>query len=148
MQRNMRASTGPRCTGQRADRAATPGRSPLPSSTPHESWPKLHPKRTTYRELIETLRTKRLALAKSGLAVDLRLGITESSTVRWENGHREPRFEDVLDLAHALGLDVVIVPAELVDYIRNILEEHGCRNGSEPEPHRSAGSTTWPEKSD
>ncbi len=74
--------------------------------------------------LLAVLRPRRLDLDLRQKQVAERIGTTQTNYSELERGKRDPRLSTLQNIARALCLEVMLVPAELVDAV-NSLTGHG-----------------------
>ncbi len=65
-----------------------------------------------------TLRTRRQALGLTQEDVAKRGGVLQTNYSKIEQGKTDPRFSTLLDLARALSLEIMFIPAELVEAVK------------------------------
>lgn len=81
--------------------------------------------------LLAVLRPRRLDLDLRQKQVAERIGTTQTNYSELERGKRDPRLSTLQNIARALCLEVMLVPAELVDAV-NSLTGHGIAPEEKP----------------
>jgi predicted transcriptional regulator len=79
----------------------------------------------------EQLRTRRLALGLTQDALAKRAGVIQTNYSKIELGKTDPRFSTLQEIARALSLELMLVPAELVDTVKAL-----AHRGLAPEQKR------------
>lgn len=74
--------------------------------------------------LVRETREAREALSMSQRALSERTGQTQSHISQIESGKMEPGLSSFIDMARALGLEVMLVPKKLVPGVRAIVASH------------------------
>ena len=99
-------------------------------------------------DIIVQLRDARKSQGLSQVELGKRLGVTQSQITRIERGASDIRLSTLVETAHALGLEPVLIPKPLLPAVRHLLAKQ--KGGIEPTltapPRRLLGSE--PEDSD
>ncbi len=99
-------------------------------------------------DIIVQLREARKSQGLSQVELGERLGVTQSQITRIERGASDIRLSTLVETAHALGLEPVLIPKPLLPAVRHLLAKQ--KGGIEPPlstpPRRLLGSE--PEDSD
>jgi transcriptional regulator with XRE-family HTH domain len=99
-------------------------------------------------DIIVQLREARKSQGLSQIEMGKRLGVTQSQITRIERGASDIRLSTLVETAHALGLEPVLIPKPLLPAVRHLLAKQ--KGGIEPTlttpPRRLLGSE--PEDSD
>lgn len=69
------------------------------------------------------IRAARCSQGLSQLALGELVGLAQKHISEIENGHVVPRFDTLLDLLRALGLDMVVVPRSLTPLVDSLARE-------------------------
>jgi predicted transcriptional regulator len=77
------------------------------------------------------LKARRQSLALTQQDVAKRAGLLQTNYSKIEQGKTDPRFSTVQDVARALGLEVMLIPTELVDTV-NALANQGPAPDEKP----------------
>lgn len=81
--------------------------------------------RTTPQSCHTELRKARERAGLSQRAVQLRTGLRQAHISRIENGQLDPRFSNVVRMARAVGLEVLLVPRRGLPAVLGALAETG-----------------------
>lgn len=81
--------------------------------------------------ILDTLKPRRLALGLRQERVAERVGTTQANYSEIERGKRDLRLSTLQDIARALSLEVMLVPAELVDTVKSFVG-HGIAPEEKP----------------
>jgi predicted transcriptional regulator len=73
--------------------------------------------------LSKELRSRRQALELTQQTVAKRAGLLQTNYSKIEQGKTDPRFSTLQDIARALSLEVMLVPAELVDTVKALTDQ-------------------------
>ena len=99
-------------------------------------------------DVIRSLREAREGQELSQVELGKRLGVTQSQITRIERGTSDIRLSTLVETAHALGLEPVLIPKSLLPAVRHLLatQKGGTELALTPPPRRLLG--TEPEDSD
>jgi transcriptional regulator with XRE-family HTH domain len=99
-------------------------------------------------DIVEQLRGQREQKKMSQVQLGQLLGVPQSQITRIERGGSDIRLSTLLEMAHALGLEPVLIPKTLLPAVRHLLtRERAGSEGSAPTlPRRLLGNE--PEDSD
>ena len=86
-------------------------------------------KRNSIVDIIQRLRDERQRKGLSQVELAQRLGVPQSQINRIENGGSDIRLSTLLEMAHALGFEPVLIPKTLLPAVRHLLEKE--RGGEE-----------------
>lgn len=93
--------------------------------------------------LAEALKSARLSEGISQQALARRVGLPQSHVSRIERGAVDLRLSSLVELARALGLEVMLVPRKKVSAVRSLARDTrsgGPEGRREPEPVKPAYS--------
>src|ERR1700722_9802397 len=101
-------------------------------------------KRNSIVDIIQRLRDERQRKGLSQVELAQRLGVPQSQINRIETGGSDIRLSTLLEMAHALGFEPVLIHKTLLPAVRHLLEkergeEESTGTGS---PRRLPGTTT------
>jgi transcriptional regulator with XRE-family HTH domain len=93
-------------------------------------------------EIIGQLRAERERQNLSQVQLGQRLGVPQSQITRIERGASDIRLSTLLEVAHALGLEPVLVPKSLLPAVRHLLanQQGGVESTVTTPPRRLLGS--------
>ena|ERR1700733_3907812 len=99
---------------------------------------------TIYTELdiIGQLRDQRERREMSQVQLGKLLGVPQSQITRIERRHSDIRLSTLLEMAHALGLELVLIPKPLFPAVRHLLtrEQSGSEFSGSAPPRRLLGN--------
>jgi predicted transcriptional regulator len=73
-------------------------------------------------DLSTNLRSRRRALGLTQDVAAKKAGLTQANYSLIEQGKSDPRYATLSDIARALSLEIVLVPTELVEVVRSIVD--------------------------
>lgn len=79
------------------------------------------------KELRERLLQARLELGLNQSEVGRRVGLPQVHISNIERGKVVPRYDTLLEIVHALGMELVLVPREVVPAVRAIVQDASPR---------------------
>lgn len=93
-------------------------------------------------DIIRRLREARRRERLSQVALAQRLGVPQSQINRIENGGSDIRLSTLLEMAHALGLEPILIPNTLLPAVRHLLrkERGGEESTATSTPRRLLGN--------
>src|SRR6266404_3611952 len=93
-------------------------------------------------DIIVQLRDARESQGLSQVELGKRLGVTQSQITRIERGASDIRLSTLVEMAHALGLEPVLIPKSLLPAVRHLTERRGPKFDAAPAapPRRLLGS--------
>jgi HTH-type transcriptional regulator / antitoxin HipB len=99
-------------------------------------------------DLIAQLRDARENQNLSQVELGRRLGVPQSQITRMERGVHDIRLSTLIEAAHALGLEPVLIPKSLLPAVRHLVakQQEGIDTAVNATPRRLLGSE--PEESD
>ncbi|HIA54790.1 MAG TPA: XRE family transcriptional regulator [Candidatus Melainabacteria bacterium] len=87
------------------------------------------------KPFIDSLVNERKKQMMSQSKLGRSLHLPQSYISQIENGHRDSRFSVILDIARVLGLEIVLVPRQVLPAVESIIRQF---NGSDGEQEESA----------
>jgi HTH-type transcriptional regulator / antitoxin HipB len=93
-------------------------------------------------DLIRGLRYERERQGLSQVQLGQHLGVPQSQITRIERGASDIRLSTLLEVAHALGLEPVLIPKSLLPAVRHLLrkQQGGVESTVTTPPRRLLGS--------
>lgn len=92
-------------------------------------------------DIVGQLRAERERQNLSQVRLGQRLGVPQSQITRIERGASDIRMSTLLEVAHALGLEPVLVPKSLLPAVRYLLaKQQGAESTPTALPRRLLGS--------
>jgi len=93
-------------------------------------------------DIIIHLREARESQGLSQVELGKRLGVTQSQVTRIERGTSDIRLSTLVETAHALGLEPVLIPKPLLPAVRHLLakQKGGIESTLTAPPKRLLGS--------
>lgn len=93
-------------------------------------------------DIIRQLRNERQRKSLSQVELAQRLGVPQSQINRIEHGGSDIRLSTLLEMAHALGLEPVLIPKPLLPAVRHLLtrEQGGEESTVTGSPRRLLGN--------
>ena len=97
-----------------------------------------HDPNSLIRHLREERQRRELSQAQLGQV----LGVPQSQITRIERGASDIRLSTLVEMAHALGLEPVLIPKALLPAVRHLTERRGAgsHSASDTPPRRLLGS--------
>ena len=83
--------------------------------------------------LIRHLRDERQRRKLSQAQLGEMLGVPQSQITRIERGASDIRLSTLVEMAHALGLEPVLIPKSLLPAVRHLSEHHGPKSDATPQ---------------
>jgi HTH-type transcriptional regulator/antitoxin HipB len=98
--------------------------------------------KNTVSDIIRQLRDQRERQKMSQVHLGQLLGVPQSQITRIERGGSDIRLSTLLEMAHALGLEPVLIPKRLLPAIRHLLarEQAGSDSSATAPPRRLLGN--------
>lgn len=93
-------------------------------------------------DIIRQLRAERQRKNLSQVGLAQRLGVPQSQINRIEHGGSDIRLSTLVEMAHALGLEPVLIPKTLLPAVRHLLarEQGGEKSTATSSPRRLLGN--------